>query len=151
MKKATLGILAAVMFAGLFTSCKSDDDSNSFSSDDLVGAWAFDKDQEWVEGMSPEGELSYDDHEEGCTKDYIYFEATGDLTEYDFYNEECEYDTNVSSWTLSGKTLTITDSEIAAKVEKLDGSNLWITTTEEWEGLTYKYRIKLKKITLPSS
>ncbi|NDI98235.1 hypothetical protein GWA97_04025 [Flavobacterium sp. LaA7.5] len=135
MKKVFL--FAAIAFAGLtITSCSSDDDGGGAS---IEGKWYYSE-----EGLSSGGQevlQDYTDHEAGCEKDYIEFVEGGVFRDVDFFNGECEFDTETSTWTRNGNTLTIgtgTDAE-SGTIATLSGSTLKITVSETLEGQTFNY------------
>ncbi|KAF2519410.1 hypothetical protein E0W68_03415 [Flavobacterium salilacus subsp. salilacus] len=135
MKKVFL--LAAIAFAGLtITSCSSDDDGGSAS---IEGKWYYS--EEGFSAVGQEDLSDYDDHEAGCEKDYIEFVEGGVFRDVDFFNSDCEFDTETSTWTRNGNTLTIgtgTDA-VTENIATLSGSTLKITVSETFEGQTFNY------------
>ncbi|MXN91570.1 hypothetical protein GR160_10055 [Flavobacterium sp. Sd200] len=126
--KLLLGLFAA---AAIFSSCSGDDDAGSSTSAPLEGKWFYSK-----SGIAASGQevlLDYDEHQSGCSKDYVEFVAGGVFNDVDYYTSECAFTNDASTWTRSGNTITIgtgANAEIATIVV-LDNSTLKITSTDE--------------------
>ncbi|MBY8963643.1 hypothetical protein KJK34_12840 [Flavobacterium sp. D11R37] len=132
MKK--LLMVSALALAGLtFTACGSDDDGGSSAS--LEGKWYFSKTGTAAGGQ--EVFIDYD-HEEGCEKDYVEFVEGGVYRDVSHWSD-CETDVETDSWSRSGNTITIGEGAdaVSGTIKKLTGSELRVSTTEEFGGQTF--------------
>lgn len=133
-------VLLSVLTLGLtLTSCSDDDKKDNNTSAALEGKWTYAK-----EGIGGNGQeiLTDYEHTAGCNKDYIEITSTNvkDVW-YDKNGTECEEDSDTSTYTRNGNTITVTDASetYTSTIEKLTSSELRIVTTETMEGQTVNY------------
>ena len=140
MKKIKI-VLFSVLALGLtLTSCSDDDNKGgNDTSGTLEGKWVYAK-----EGVSANGQdalIDYD-HTEGCDKDYM--EITATTVKDVWYNNNgtaCEEDSDTSTYTRNGNTITVKEGEetFISTIEKLTASELRISDEETENGVTVKY------------
>lgn len=120
------------------TSC-SDDDGDNGPAPTLEGRWYYS--QEGVSAMGVESLQPYDDHENGCTKDYIELLADGVTKDRDYYNTTCEFSEEVSTWAAANNTITVgtgTDA-ITFNILALDNNTLKVGLPQSAGGTTGYY------------
>lgn len=102
-----MGASALVMALSL-NSCSSDDNGGGVSAAKLEGKWEFSKEKFSAAGQAlPEED--YEGNQAGCSKDYITMSETGTYVWGDYWDSECSLDLTEGTWSLDGKTLTMTD------------------------------------------
>lgn len=147
MKKTLLLFVSVLFVSAGFVACSSDDNKGGSDSHSLiVGKWEFYKETEYVNG-----ELEYDeayDHSCPSEKDYVEFGTAGEFIQVN-YNETCQVESESATYSLSGDHILINseDEEDSAilKIITLNSSKLIVESEEEWEGITYKFIIELRK------
>jgi len=139
MKKLKI-VLFSVLALGLtLTSCGDDDNKSNETSGNLEGKWIYAK-----EGQSALGQEQLDDHEHtaGCDKDYLQITATT-IKDVLFYKNgtECQEGSDTATYTREGNTVTVKegDETFTSTIEKLTDTELRITDTETFEGVTVTY------------
>ena len=131
-------VLFSVLALGLTTVSCGDDDSSSATGGNLEGKWIYAK-----EGMAAQGQEILEDHEHyaGCNKDYLEFLSNGTAKDVSYYGSDCSQDVYESTYEKNGNTLTVTEDgqTVTVTIEKLTGSELRISTSENLGGTTVKY------------
>lgn len=121
MKNLSILFLSALALS--LGSCGNDDNGNPIHTDgDIVGKWMYSK---FGEGNTL---VDYDDHEEGCDKDYIELTANGIFrdVDYDSFETPCEMFVDSGTYLKQGNTLTVTYDG-----EKIDSANILLLTDTE--------------------
>jgi len=106
MKKIIL--MAAFVSLGLVqTSCDKDDDKYELPAATLLGKWTYAKEGEVVGGV--EILSDYDGNEEGCSKDYILFNAnnTYRAVDFDSFDSPCEELSETGTYAVTGNTIAL--------------------------------------------
>jgi|SRR5690606_208466 len=143
MKKNFLLFVSTLFLSAGFVSCSSDDDGGSSAS--IVGKWEFYKTTEYVNGQAIDEEMW--DNLCPSKKDYVKLESDGEFMLV-YHDEDCEAESEVGTYTVSGNTLEIDygfGGVYTSKIVSITGSKLIIEDEEEWGGVTYKYRTELRK------
>lgn len=132
-----MGASALVMALSL-NSCSSDDNGGGVSEAKLVGKWEFSKEKFSAQGQALP-EQDYSDNQAGCSKDYIDISETGTYAWGDYWDSECSLDVMDGTWSLDGKTLTMTDefgtdelTVVSASSSKLVVKNVYTEGGIEW-------------------
>ncbi len=126
MKK--IKFLGAILIAGAFVGCSSDDNNDSSNtSGNLLGKW-FNK--EWVVNGTT---IPYDDHEE-CGKDYVEFLTATTGRYVDVW--ECEDDISSFIYEREGNTLILSafGETASAQILELSSSKLRVQTNYDFDG-----------------
>ena len=125
MKKLNF-VLMALFVSTLFISCNKDDDA----SPELTGSWEFVSER--VIFLGNDTTSPYDDHEPGCTKDFVTF-TNDKLITNDYFGSTCELDVFEQTYTRNGNALTVNDSGdiYEATIEILNESTLVVKVEEE--------------------
>lgn len=143
MKKFSILVASALVLGLSFTSCSSDDDSNSIGS--VVGKWNFSTEKVSFGGQVI-SDAPYSDNETGCSKDYLEFSATA-VVEGDYFGSDCTLDTYSSTYTRVGNTLTVNDDGDIVTYEVLaaNSSTLVLRSVDATEAGNVNYDITLTK------
>ncbi len=104
MKKSIL--LFSLFIILSLISCSNDDDTPSFSEEDLIGRWYF------LENENSEGMVNaYGLHQEMCEKDYVEFFANGTSEIINFVNNMCDFNEDENTWILEGNQLSFFEND----------------------------------------
>lgn len=124
MKKLKFALMA-LFVSTLFISCNKDDDA----SPELTGSWEFVSERVIFSGNDTTS--PYDDHEPGCTKDFVTF-TNDKLVQY-YFGTTCELDVFEQTYTRNGNVLSVNDSGYIweATIETLNESTLVVKVEEE--------------------
>lgn len=143
-----MGTLA--LASGLFYGCGDDDgkSSSSINPDDLIGSWAYFREEEIISGEST-GLIPYTGNIAMCGPDYIQFLPEGKVRELDFYNEACDWDEIFGGFSIEGNTLFVTDEEGTTDftIETLNDDELRIRLDDGDD----VYRLVFRREDIPSS
>lgn len=105
MKKIVLLFVSVLTLSLFSTSCSKDDDGEGAS---IVGKWEQSKEGFLVSGN--EALVNYE-HTAGCSKDNVEFKANGTAVNTNYYTADCLSESDSSTYTKNGATLTITDAD----------------------------------------
>src|SRR5690606_18412675 len=109
MKKLSMLLGSAFIMALSFSSCSDDDKGSSVTEEKLTGKWGYSTTKFSGAGQSTDEE-PYFGNADGCPVDYLQLNDDGTLIDGDFStgDPECVISMSGGSWTLDGKTLTLT-------------------------------------------
>mgnify|MGYP003397520371 CR=1 FL=1 len=135
--KKKLFLICAFAMAGLsMISCNSDDEDFERS---IVGKWNYNKTIVSTNGGTPV-DSPYNEHEEGCNKDYVEFVQGGVFRDVILFKNQqgvCTEDTAPNStWTKDNSTLTIGNDVYT--IVTLNGSELRYENTTDVSGVPVK-------------
>lgn len=135
MKKFGILVASALVMGLSFTSCSSDDDSNSIGS--VIGKWNFGTLKYSLNGQFV-SEEAYDDDEPGCEKDYLEIFSNGTAVNGDYFGSDCELYSDETTYTRNGNTLTINtgETEETAQIIQANSNRMVLRYTEVYEGST---------------
>lgn len=132
------------MVATLVVSCSDDDNSSSVDMSKLTsGKWYYSHEKTIVAGQTLT-DAAYD-HDCATKKDYIELSATTVTDVY--YGTDCEANTDTSTYTVSGQTITTTEggTTYTVNVKELNSNRLVVESTETYEGVTATYQTTFTK------
>ncbi|MFP9100152.1 lipocalin family protein [Flavobacterium sp. RHBU_24] len=129
-------ILGLAMAAALLMSCSDDDKGSSVDMSKLTaGKWYYSSSKTVAAGQELSNEVY--DHDCATSKDYVTYTA-GVYTDVYHYSD-CEADSDVGTYTVSGNTVTtvLDGTTDVATVETLDASTLVLKYQETLNGVTF--------------
>lgn len=137
MKKNVFMSFAAMALLLGLSSCNKDDEATPSNANSIVGKWEWSKETIYNDGNPI---LVDYEHTEECGRDYMVFEASGNLTEVYYEippNSDCDEIEWMASYTISGNTLTITDDSETYSANYSISNNQLTIVSEGTDGIEY--------------
>jgi len=132
-------LASAAVLALSLNACGSDDSGGGGVTDaKLVGKWNHETERAVAAGQVIQEEQPYSDNEAGCAKDFIQFNENGSYAMGDYWNSQCDLDTESGNWARDGKDITISGGDLDPEtftVMSVSATKLKVKYVTSFEGI----------------